>query len=114
MAQTYENPVYNQRFQFNVDSPQEVVVLEVIDGAIGGGRTISRRLPMSEFRELMDNNRNEIKEFWFDFDGIPSRVRLMVDYLYNKMVMYDQQVTEWNEQLKEDVNDYENIKDYLE
>ena len=84
-----------------------------MDGAIGGGLTISRRIPMKELLEIMNDNRNEIKEFWFDFDGQPSRARIMVNYMYNKMTMYDQQVQEWKLQLEEDVNDYENIKDYL-
>lgn len=73
---------------------------------------------MRELKKLMDDVSSEIKEYWFDFSDTTGRkqgtqIRINFNYLFSKFVMYDQQVGEWREQLKEDINDYGNIRNFL-
>ena len=42
-SQTYENPVYNKRFQFNVNSDNDTVRVQVVDSQVMG-TTIETRI----------------------------------------------------------------------
>ena len=112
--QTYENPVYNKRFQFNVENDSDTARLQIIDSQ-NTNLIIETKIEMRELREYMDDQTMEIKEYWFDFQNeFQSQVRIQFNYLYHKQVQYDQQVQEWRTQLQEDVTDYHNIQRYLE
>ena len=122
-SQTYENPVYNKRFQFNVNSEKDDrVLIEVLDEQtnvlglkIGTQKKVETIITMQELREYMEDESFEIKELWFDFDQNKQgpKIRILFNFLYNKLIMYDQQTKEWKIQLQEDVTDYENIGLYL-
>lgn len=67
-----------------------------------------------QLRQYMEDKSFEVKEMWFDFknpDG--TKVRILFNYLYSKLMMYDMQALEWKQQLEEDVHDYNNIQNYL-
>lgn len=112
-SQTYENPVYNKRLQFNIESDNDVVRIQVLDEA-NQNLFIETRLTMKDLRDYMDDVTIEIKELWFAFDNPDqSKIRILFNYLYSKRLMYDQHCGEWITQLREDVNDYTNIEMYL-
>ena len=112
-SQTFENPVYNKRFQFEILSDNDTVRIQVIDSQVLG-TSIETRLTMKDLREYMNDTSIEIKELWFDFGNQDqSKIRILFNYLYSKKFMYDQQCGEWRTQLMEDVNDYQNIQRYL-
>ena len=125
-AQTYENPVYNQRLQFDVYDDNDRVLIEVVDQKVLGTQ-ISTYIRMAELRQYMDDLSIEVKDLWFNFDqeaqnmpgggqGDPYRaqIRINFNYMYSKYFMYEQQCAEWKTQLQEDVNDYNNIERYLD
>lgn len=58
----------------------------------------------------MEDKSFEVKELWFDFkNNENTKVRIMFNYLYSKLMMYDMQAMEWRQQLEEDIQDFENI-----
>lgn len=67
-SQTYENPVYNKRLQFNIESDNDVVRIQVLDEA-NQKLFIETRLTMKDLRDYMDDVTIEIKELWFAFDN---------------------------------------------
>jgi hypothetical protein len=94
-SQTYENPVYNKRFQFDVLSDQDTVRVQVIDSQVLG-TSIETRISLKDLREYMNDAAIEIKELWFDFANQEnSKIRILFNYLYSKKFMYDQQCGEW-------------------
>jgi len=82
---------------------------------IGTQKKVETIITMQELREYMEDESFEIKELWFDFDQNKQgpKIRILFNFLYNKLIMYDQQTKEWKIQLQEDVTDYENIGLYL-
>lgn len=71
-------------------------------------------IPLLELRKFMDNTEFEIKEQWFFFKNADdTKVRILVNYVYNKFMLYQNQIGEWKAQLEEDVQDYDNIENYL-
>jgi hypothetical protein len=63
----------------------------------------------------MDDMSYEIKEFWFEFyNPEKTEIRIQINYLYQKLMMYNSQTNEWKLQLNDDVQDYNNIQEYLE
>jgi hypothetical protein len=112
-SQNAENPVYNHRFQFNVDSDNDIVRIQVIDSNLMSSK-IETTISMRDLRKYQDDKSYEIKELWFDFQNREkTKIRILFNYLYSKLFMYDAQCEEWRTQLTEDVNDYTNIKNYL-
>ena len=68
-----------------------------------------------QLRQYMEDKSFEVKELWFDFKNQENtKVRILFNYLYSKLMMYDMQAMEWKQQLEEDVHDYENIQNYLD
>mmetsp|Transcript_13101 Transcript_13101/g.22111 ORF Transcript_13101/g.22111 Transcript_13101/m.22111 type:complete len:187 (+) Transcript_13101:465-1025(+) len=112
-SQTHENPVYNSRFQFDVENDQDTIKVEVVDSQLLSTQ-IETRVSLRDLREYMNDASIEIKELWFDFENEHnSKIRILFNYLYSKKFMFDQQCGEWRTQLMEDVNDYLNIQTYL-
>lgn len=82
--QTHENPVYNRRFQFNVQSDQDTIRVNVVDSQVLG-KSIETRILMKDLREYMNDASIEIKELWFDFGNTEqSKIRILFNYLYSK------------------------------
>jgi len=74
------------------------VLIEVIDLQtnvlglnVGTQKKIETVITMQELREYMEDESFEIKELWFDFDDNHSgpKIRILFNFLYNKLIMYD-------------------------
>ena len=61
-SQSYQNPVYNQRFQFNAQQ-KDIIKIQVVDP----GAKIETLIEMSKLREYMEDKNLEIKELWYNF-----------------------------------------------
>ena len=66
-AQTYENTVYNRRFQFDVYDDNDKIVIQVIDSKMLS-QPIQTYILLRELRTYMDDVSIEVKELWFNFD----------------------------------------------
>jgi hypothetical protein len=92
--QTYENPVFNRRFQFDCDI-NDIIRVQVLDAGNQNAGYIQTQIAMTELKNLMDDVSSEIKEYWFDFSDTTGRkqgtqIRINFNYLFSKFVMYDQ------------------------
>lgn len=63
--QPKDNPVFNERFQFEVQD-EDVIHIKIIDSQIQGLQC-QTDITMKDLREYMDDQTIEIKELWFDF-----------------------------------------------
>jgi hypothetical protein len=67
-SQTFENPVYNKRFQFNIGNDNDRVRIFAVDSGIRGKELeLENGILLRDLREYMDDASIEIKELWFDF-----------------------------------------------
>lgn len=87
-AQTYENPVYNQRYQFEVGEDSQYVMIQVIDQQ-SPNLVLDVRLQLSELIDKMNNTNFEIKETWFKLGQDNGEIRIQFNYLFSKLIMYD-------------------------
>jgi len=94
-AQTYENTVYNRRFQFDVYDDNDKIVIQVADQK-ALSLTIETYILLRELRTYMDDVSIEVKELWFNFDqetGIQAdlapQIRINFNYMYSKYFMYE-------------------------
>lgn len=106
--------MFNHRFQFKVNSERDSVIVQCIDSQVLG-QTLELQISLMQLRQYMEDKSFEVKELWFDFKNRENtKVRILFNYLYSKLMLYDMQALEWKQQLEEDVHDYENIQNYLD
>lgn len=111
---SYENPVFNQRFQFDVHQDADSVVIQLIDSTIMGQK-LETLISFNDLRNYMMDQTFEFKELWFEFRNPENtQVRIMFNYLFSRRMMLENEVMSWQNYLNEDCTDYANIEKFLE
>lgn len=108
-----ENPVFNERVQFDVQNDTDSVVIELHNSTILGTK-LSLQIRFEDLKELMNDQTYEIKETFFNFLNSTARVRINFNYMFSKRMMLENEMSSWKSYLSEDVNDYFGIENYLE
>ncbi len=109
------NPVWNESFTFDIDHGREKLRIEIYDKDTFGSDEFEGMCFVDLQEDLNDQMKHDLWIDLIDKEGNPAsgRIRLMLQWVYSKVQYFTNYLDKWDETLRRDIEEHEQIDKYL-